>query len=57
MIDQLAVIEPDVTAFFLSLPRLIALFALIPFLGRTSLPGISPVASPSRYVSWPATMV
>ncbi|MEM7025388.1 MAG: type III secretion system export apparatus subunit SctT [Pseudomonadota bacterium] len=40
MIDQLAVIEPYITAFFLSLPRLIALFALIPFLGRTSLPGI-----------------
>jgi type III secretion protein T len=37
---QLVLLQPMVVAFVLSLPRLVALFALIPFLGRTSLPGI-----------------
>lgn len=35
-----AALEPYVTAFLLTTPRLIVLFATIPFLSRTTLPGI-----------------
>jgi type III secretion protein T len=35
-----ATLQSVVIAFLLSMPRLVALFGLIPFLGRTSLPGL-----------------
>ena len=40
MSEQLALMQPLVIAFLLSMPRLVALFIMIPFLGKTSLPGI-----------------
>ena len=40
MTGEFAVFEPLLVAFFLSLPRLVVIFVMLPFLGSTTIPGL-----------------
>lgn len=63
MSPLLTAVEPVAIAFLLSLPRVVALFAMFPFLGRSSLPGMVQIGvvmslvlvlQPTVYATMPA---